>query len=290
MAGANVGAMYRLGEALVLGRDNHAAVQIDSPEVSRRHARVYLTGSGFFVEDLGSRNGTLLNGSPVLTPQPLADGDKLSLGGTVFRFALFDELDDEYQQRIYDSSLRDPLTRAFNRAYLDERLDAEIAYSLRHDTALALLVFDVDHFKKINDTYGHVVGDQVLVQLTQHVLRVIRAEDVLVRYGGEEFVVLSRDIREAEAIQFAERLRSAVERQVFLHELPGGGSVAVPVTISVGVASMPSPDIHQASHLIERADAALYAAKEAGRNRVEKASGTYPSVASGRLARRAEEG
>jgi diguanylate cyclase (GGDEF)-like protein len=288
VAGPNVGAMHRVTDGTVVGREGAAAVQIDSPEVSRRHARIYVAEAGFFVEDLGSRNGTFLNGQPVERPMPLTDGDKLGFGGCVFRFALFDELDEEYQQKMYDSSLRDPLTRAYNRKYFDERLDAELAYSLRHDTPLSLLVFDVDHFKLINDTHGHVVGDQVLVQLVQHVLRVIRAEDVLARYGGEEFVVLSRGIREPEAVAFAERLRVLTERQVFFHELPSGAPVRVPVTISVGVSGMPAEGIHQASHLIERADRALYAAKQSGRNRVQKGSGTFLAAAAERPSHRAK--
>lgn len=264
LQGTGVGAMYRVTDGTVVGRQSDSAVQIESAEVSRRHARVFVVNGTFYVEDLGSRNGTYLNGLVVDRPTPLGDGDKLEVGGNVLRFSLFDQLDEDYQAQIYESSLRDGLTRAFNRKYFDERLDSEVAYSLRHDTALSLLVFDVDRFKSINDSWGHQVGDAVLIQLVQHVLRVIRAEDVLARYGGEEFVVLSRGIKLPEAIAFGERLRSAVERQTFAH-----GSHRVPVTISIGVASMPGPEIHQGSHLFDRADRALYVAKENGRNRVE---------------------
>jgi two-component system cell cycle response regulator len=266
LQGTSVGAMHRVADGTVIGRQGDVAVQIESAEVSRRHARLFVVKGGFFVEDLGSRNGTYLNGMRVDAPTALVDGDKLEVGGNVLRFALFDQIDEEYQSQIYESSLRDGLTRAFNRKYFDERLDSEVAYSLRHDTPLSLLVFDVDHFKSVNDSWGHQVGDAVLVQLVQHVLRVIRAEDVLARYGGEEFVVLSRGIKLPEAVAFGERLRSAIERQAFAH-----GTQRVPVTVSIGVASMPAENIHQASHLFDRADRALYIAKERGRNRVETA-------------------
>ncbi len=262
--GPSVGAMHRISDGAVIGRQSDAAVQLDTAEISRRHARLVVKQDQFFVEDLGSRNGTYLNGARIEKPMALKEGDKLEIGGVVLRFALFDQLDEEYQEQIYESSLRDGLTRAFNRKYLDERLDSECAYSLRHDTPLSLLIFDIDRFKTINDTWGHQVGDAVLIQLVQHVLRVIRAEDVLARYGGEEFVVLSRGIKLAEAIAFGERLRAAVVRQAFVH-----GSERVPVSISIGVASMPEPDVLQASHLFDRADRALYLAKQRGRNRVE---------------------
>jgi len=264
LQGPSVGAMHRITDGAVIGRQGDVAVQLDTAEISRRHARLVVKQGRFFVEDLGSRNGTYLNGERVEQPTALSEGDKLEIGGVVLRFALFDQLDEEYQEQIYESSLRDGLTRSFNRKYLDERLDSECAYSLRHDTPLSLLVFDIDRFKTINDTWGHQVGDAVLVQLVQHVLRVIRAEDVLARYGGEEFVVLSRGIKLPEAVAFGERLRSAVVRQAFVH-----GAERVPVSISIGVASMPAPEVHQASHLFDRADRALYLAKQRGRNRVE---------------------
>jgi diguanylate cyclase (GGDEF)-like protein len=192
---------------------------------------------------------------------------------------------------MFESALRDPLTRAFNRKYLEERLDSEFAYSLRHGTPLTLLLFDVDHFKNINDSLGHLAGDSVLTQLADHVLRVIRAEDVLARYGGEEFAIVSRGIDRDAAQQFAERLRASVERGPFVHSaretqppsdpaslsLRDTGRVTwtdpskatrVPLTISVGAATMPDPEIGQPIQLLARADDALYRAKAAGRNRV----------------------
>lgn len=281
LQGPSVGAMFRLTDGSVVGRQAEVAIHIDSAEVSRKHARFYVVNDAFFVEDLGSRNGTFVNGARIDRPTALDDGDKVEIGGIVLRFALFDQIDEDYQAQIYESSLRDALTRSFNRKYLDERLDSECAYSLRHDTPLSLLVFDVDRFKSINDGHGHQVGDAVLVQLVQLVHRVIRAEDVLARYGGEEFVVLSRGIRLPEAMQFGERLRAAIARQPFVYAPPrppsqkseSGPEMAavtrIPVTISVGVASMPSPEVHQASHLFDRADRGLYVAKDRGRDRVE---------------------
>jgi two-component system, cell cycle response regulator len=265
IAGENVGALFPIAHGAVIGRASHAAVRLLSDEVSRRHARIVETDGRWLVEDLGSRNGTWINGDRANRPAPLTDGDKIELGGgIVLRFALFDELDESYHLLMYESSLRDGLTRAFNRKYFDERLDQEFAYAVRHDSELALLMIDVDHFKTINDTYGHVAGDTVLTQLSAHLLRIIRAEDVFARYGGEEFAVLSRGIHHETGKAFGERVRSAVERYPFTQN-----DERIPVTVSVGVAAIPSPEVGQPSQLVEAADRALYRAKAAGRNRVE---------------------
>jgi two-component system cell cycle response regulator len=264
IAGENVGAMFPVAHGAVIGRGSDATVRLASDEVSRRHARVVERDGRWLVEDLRSRNGTWINGERASQPAVLADGDKIELGGgIVLRFALFDELDESYQLLMYESSLRDSLTRAFNRKYFDERLDQEFAYALRHRSELALLMVDVDHFKSINDTLGHVAGDVVLTQLTAHVHRIIRAEDVFARYGGEEFAILSRGIHHETGKAFGERVRAAVERCTFAqHD-------GISVTVSVGVAAVPGPEIGQPSHLVEAADRALYRAKAAGRNRVE---------------------
>jgi two-component system cell cycle response regulator len=265
IAGENVGAMFPVAHGSVIGRASDVAVRLAADEVSRRHARILEKEERWLVEDLESRNGTWINGERAKGPSPLSDGDKIELGGgIVLRFALYDELDESYQLLMYESSLRDGLTRAFNRKYFDERLDQEFAYAQRHDSELALLMVDVDHFKMINDTHGHVAGDGVLTQLAAHMLRIIRAEDVFARYGGEEFAILSRGIRYETGKAFGERVRTAVERFPFTYN-----EERIKVTVSVGVAAIPSPEIGQPSQLVEAADRALYRAKAAGRNRVE---------------------
>ena len=257
LAGMNVGAVYSVGHGTVLGRASDATVQVESDEVSRRHARIVEGPGGWTLEDMGSRNGTFLNGERVHALQLLTDGDKIELGsGIVLRFALFDDLDEKYHRTMYESSLRDGLTRAFNRKYFDERLEQEFAYSLRHGSALSLLILDLDHFKALNDAHGHPAGDSVLTQLAGHMMRIIRAEDVFARYGGEEFVILSRGIAIEAARAFGERVRSSVERYPFLH-----AQLKLDVTVSVGVAAVPHREILQPAMLVEHADRALYAAK-----------------------------
>jgi diguanylate cyclase (GGDEF)-like protein len=291
LSGEGVGLTYPVVDGAVIGRAHHAAIRIPSDDVSRDHARLLVRGGRTYVEDLGSMNGTLVNGEAITQPTALREGDKIHLGTTVLRFALFDDFDERFQARMYESALRDPLTRAFNRKYLEDRIDSEFAYSLRHDTPLSLLLIDVDHFKSINDSWGHLAGDAALVQLAEHVMRVIRVEDVLARYGGEEFVILSRGIDAEGARQFAERIRSSVERTSFFYERKSSAPVAgsqsdpmpdigrlgladlaspqrIPITVSIGVATMPDPEIGQPLLLVQRADDALYRAKTDGRNLV----------------------
>ena len=257
LAGTNVGAVYPVGHGTVLGRASDATVLVDSDEVSRKHARIIEGSGGWVIEDLESRNGTFLNGERVSAPRTLTDGDKIELGsGIVLRFAFFDELDESYHRTMYESSLRDGLTRAFNRKYFDERLDQEFAYSLRHGSALSLLMIDIDHFKTINDTLGHPADDSVLTQLAGQMLRIIRAEDVFARYNGEEFVILSRGITLEAARAFGERVRAFVEHYPFLHN-----DQKLDVTVSVGAAAVPHPELLQPTMLIEAADKALYKAK-----------------------------
>ncbi|GAB4211064.1 MAG: GGDEF domain-containing protein [Sandaracinaceae bacterium] len=292
VSGEGVGLAYPVVDGAVIGRAHDAAIRIPSDDVSRAHARLLVQGEHTFVEDLGSMNGTLVNGEAIAHRTPLRDGDKLHVGTTVLRFALFDDLDERFQARMYESALRDPLTRAFNRKYLEDRVDSEFAYSIRHDTPLSLLLIDVDHFKSVNDSWGHLAGDAALVQLVEHLLRVIRVEDVLARYGGEEFAILSRGIDADGARQLAERVRASVERTSFLYDRRADASAAmrsqgepmrdtgrlalsdlaapqrIPLTVSIGVATMPDPEIGQPLLLVQRADDALYRAKNDGRNRV----------------------
>jgi len=174
----------------------------------------------------------------------------------------------ELAEKLYDCATRDSLTRALNRGSLLERLDQEIAYCSRHGRQLSVLMLDVDHFKKINDTYGHPVGDAVLRFLAEQLRRHMRLEDVLGRYGGEEFCLLLRQSPGPVARETAERLRCFVE-QSLLHHPVEGEALSLKVTISLGVASFQPGDSGES--LIQRADAALYQAKAAGRNRVEVA-------------------
>jgi diguanylate cyclase (GGDEF)-like protein len=264
LAGSNVGEMFKISaNETILGRGQTVDIQLLDEGVSRKHARIRLDKGDMVVEDLESRNGTFANGLRV-TRHVLRDGDKIQIGSTsILKFTYHDNLDENFQRQMYESALRDGLTKAFNKKYFLDRIESEFRFARRHRVPLSVILFDVDHFKKINDTLGHLAGDQILASMARKVAETIRAEDVFARYGGEEFAVICRAIEVPGAHAFAERLRSAVERT----EFPIAGKV-VPVTISVGVAGLPQVDAMDPTSLVMAADDALLAAKRGGRNRV----------------------
>jgi two-component system cell cycle response regulator len=277
LVGGDVGAVFVLDKATtVLGRDAEAGVSIDDDGVSRRHAQIVLHNGGYEVEDLGSTNGTFVGRERVQGRMRLQDGSRLLLGNTLLRFALQDQIEREASRRIYEMSVRDGLTGVFNRRYFDERLTSEFAFAARHGSALCVLMVDIDHFKRVNDRYGHQAGDMVLRRVAAELRSGIRTEDVIARYGGEEFAILARGIDPEGARLFGERVRMMAERAHIVCE-----DMHVPVTISVGLAhNHAGPTAQKAERLVAEADAALYGAKQAGRNRVVVASssGRYSVV------------
>jgi diguanylate cyclase (GGDEF)-like protein len=264
LAGSAVGEMYKVDqERTVIGRGGKAQIRMIDDGISREHAEIILQGNEILLRDLGSTNGTFCNGVRVDT-KPLADGDKILVGSTtILKFTYHDNLDEVFQRQMYESALRDGLTKAFNKKYFTDRLESEFMFSVRHNAPLALVMFDIDHFKKINDTYGHQAGDAVLTDLSALMMMSLRTEDVFARYGGEEFAVIARGSDLAQAQVIGERLRRAAEGRHF-----GYDGKVIPVTISVGLAGMPDAAIKDASGLVSAADAALYRSKQGGRNRV----------------------
>ena len=265
--GPNVGRVISVREReSIIGRGREAHVLIEDGGASRMHARVIETDDGrYLLEDLGSKNGTFVDGQRVERAE-LSSGARIQLGPNVIvSFAILDAQAEKLTQELYESSVRDPLTRAYNRRYLLDRVASEIAYARRHKTRLALLLLDIDHFKQINDTHGHLAGDDVLRELAYLVQRMIRTEDVFARLGGEEFVVVVRGISHANVGRFAERLRLAVsELQVFSE------GTTLRLTVSVGFAlleELPEDD-RVTEGLLRLSDERLYRVKSGGRNGV----------------------
>ncbi len=265
LSGAGVGQMFRVDpDGTVLGRGSKADVQLDDDGISRRQARIFEDGGRLIIEDLGSANGTLVNGVRLEGSRPLDDGDKIRLGTTtILKFTYTDDLDESFQREMYNSALRDRLTQAFNRSYLLHRLENEFAYAKRHNDPLGVIMLDVDHFKRVNDTHGHLAGDFVLADIAGRIHETLRSEDVLARYGGEEFCVVCRGTALLGTAQLGERLRNIVAATPFEFE-----SKRLDVTISLGVCSFPEHQVVEVNELVAAADAALVQAKRSGRNRV----------------------
>jgi diguanylate cyclase (GGDEF)-like protein len=264
LAGASVGEMYKVeGDKTIIGRGQKAQIRLFDDGISREHAQLVVEGERVILEDMGSTNGTFCNGLKV-DRRELVDGDKILVGSTtILKFTYHDNLDEMFQKQMYESALRDGLTKAFNKKYFTDRLESEFTFATRHTSALALVLFDLDHFKKVNDTYGHQAGDYVLLEISTLLTAALRAEDVFARYGGEEFAVICRGSDENQAPIVGERLRKAVAGHRFVYD-----KTHIPVTISVGIAVLPNPAVKDANGLITLADQALYKSKNGGRNRV----------------------
>jgi two-component system cell cycle response regulator len=269
LTGVEAGLVYWIdADETVLGRGHGCRVRIEDSALSRKHCRIIKKSGDYVIEDLGSTNGTFVDAEPVREGRRLEDGVRIQMGrDTVLKFSIQDELEMRATRRLYESAMNDPLTGVYNRRYLDNHLDAEFAFAARHGTSLSLLLIDADHFKRVNDTFGHAGGDTALRALAGHLKSNVRAEDMIARFGGEEFAVLAREISGEGALAVAERIRRSVEATPV--KLEDGGSIAI--TVSIGVVTMGAKrTFNNADALLEAADEALYRAKEAGRNRSEQ--------------------
>ena len=216
----------------------------------------------YVIRDLGSTNGIYVDGQKI-QQHTLKDGDKILIGRrTVLKFILQDHMEMEFQKQMYQSSVRDPLTGAYNRKHFGERVSSEISFTRRHRIPLTLIMIDLDYFKKVNDTFGHQAGDQVLIAISSTIMDALREEDIFARYGGEEFMVLARGINEIGGMALGERLRCMIEEIRIV--TPDGTSI--PVTISLGIATIPGGAAASSTQLMKLADDNLYKAKKNGRN------------------------
>ncbi|MBI4125167.1 MAG: diguanylate cyclase [Deltaproteobacteria bacterium] len=274
LSGPLVGKLLELkaGET-ILGRSPDAAISVNDSRVSRQHISLTVSKAGTTLTDLGSTNGTFVNGGRVQT-HLLQDGDKVQISSsTIFKFAYQDNLENIFHKELYKMAVIDAVTGVFNKRYFSDRLKEEFAHSKRARVPLALIMMDLDHFKKVNDTHGHLAGDFALAHIAKTVQKMVRASDVFARYGGEEFIILLRNTDEKGASQLAERIRLAVEQSPATFE-----SHTIPVTVSLGVASLGEENYGSPEVFIEAADQYLYQSKQGGRNRV--ISGHYKSASS----------
>ena len=277
-AGANPGRRHALQRTEhTVGRRTDLDLHFDIDSVSRRHARLVKNGDDWWIEDLGSTNGTFVNDESAQR-RKLEDGDIVRFGEAVVKFLAGTNIERAYHEEIYRLSILDGLTGVHNKRFFDEVLEREVARTMRHSGAVTLVLFDIDHFKRVNDTYGHLAGDTILVTLCKRLKPRIRREDVLARIGGEEFACLLPETSTAGALAFAEDLRDLVAREPFTCD-----AANICISISLGVAVFeqkdPAPRADEgatrasssqkdALDFLRRADEKLYEAKNGGRNRV----------------------
>lgn len=261
-------------DAVTIGRAIEADVRLNDSRASRLHARITTEldpktdTTTYRITDLGSTNGTLVNGE-LITDASLNDGDKIIIGDQLFRFDLLDEIDREFQQQIRRLIAHDELTGLLTSKSFFSELRREAARAEAEARPFCVLMMDLDHFKEVNDTYGHLVGSQTLEVMGRVIKEALRAGDVASRFGGEEFAAFLLDANYAQGLVAAERVRVAVAEEQFpvtRMDSPGSQSTHR-ITISIGVAAYPD-DATDPLHLVELADSALYRAKRSGRNRI----------------------
>jgi len=266
LTGQNTGVVIELKNGVSdMGRGSDVDIPLADAGLSRRHARIVASAGVYTIEDLGSTNGTFLNGVQVTDRVAMESGARIQVGETtLLRFALLDMHEQAAAKRMYEMTVRDPLTSLHNRRHLDERFKGEFAFATRHKSALTVFIIDVDHFKKINDTRGHPAGDEVLRAMAVSLQKMVRTEDVVARFGGEEFVVVARGIDQVGTTLFGERLRAGVEAMRVPWE-----SGELRLTASIGVAHYDAQHEYASTdEMLAAADGALYRAKHGGRNQV----------------------
>ncbi len=259
-ANASLGQRHLLNRPLTLGRDEACEVFVDENSVSRYHARIVERNGDYFVADLRSTNGTFVNNARVCVRE-LADGDYLRVGNHIYRFLSSGNIEADYHEEIYRRTITDTLTSIHNKRYLFEFLDRELARCARHHRPLSLVIFDIDHFKAINDAHGHLTGDAVLRSLASRLQNEIRRDELFARFGGEEFAVVLPETDAEGASKLAERLRNLVAREPFEHN-----GRSIDLTISLGLTSTCGDEMFSATDFVARADEKLYQAKNQGRN------------------------
>lgn len=242
------------------GRDNDIVLPSDC--VSRRHARLEQRAGNLFVVDLASTNGTFINDDVhAVRERQLQRGDRLKVGDTIFKYLSGSDIELQYHEIIHRMTVTDGLTDLANRKQLDSLLEEELPRARRHGRDLALLMIDIDHFKSVNDTHGHLTGDSVLRGLAAILQRRLRPSDRLGRYGGEEFCAILPETPLHNAAKIAEDLRALVEAHAFVAE-----DKDIRVTISVGAGVLQQGMV--VADLYRTADEMLYKAKRSGRNKV----------------------
>ena len=259
--GGTLGRRYELGARdLGVGRDPENDICVDLTTVSRRHARLYEKEGGTWVEDLGSTNGTLVNDTVIDGPLKLGNGDQIRIGGSILKYIEGGNVEALYHEEIYRLMITDGLTGAATRRAFLEFLERELLRAKRHGRPLSLVMVDIDNFREVNETHGHLAGDHVLRGVAAVVRGEVRGDELFARYGGDEFAVVLPETILEDAARFCERIRAKVEKQTFAWQ-----EQVLPVTLSIGGAATETDDDQAA--LLSRVDARLYEAKRTGRNR-----------------------
>ncbi len=260
LTGSDMGKLCSIEREICVGRSPIADLYLNGGGISRLHCRICIEDGQYMLEDLDSRNGTYIEGNRIDSHR-LQNGDRIWLGTTVLKFVLCDPVEEAFTVQMTHWAFRDSLTGAYSKRYLLDRIDEEVLQARQSHSPLSLLVLDLDHFKQINDRYGHLAGDYVLIRFAEQISQRLQENHLFIRYGGEEFVIMAPGSDRLQAIELADRLRAATEAMTLLFD-----DQSIAVTVSVGLATLPDDQVETPMDLIALADRALYQAKSRGRN------------------------
>jgi diguanylate cyclase (GGDEF)-like protein len=254
---------------MLIGRDSNCSLVLPDDSISRRHATIEPHEGGHLISDLGSTNGTYVNEQRLFSARRLQAGDRVRFGNQIFKYLSADRIEAQYHEVVFKLMTTDGLTSVYNKRYLLETLERERHQARRAGTPLSVLMLDLDRFKSVNDRFGHLAGDAVLVEFARRAKSVLRSGDLLARYGGEEFTMVLTRATLGDAMQIAERVRLLVEATPVLFE-----DQIIPITVSIGVCCDDGSSIDETADLLRLADEQLYEAKVSGRNRVHSSKRT----------------
>ena len=260
--------MLPLGEKpFLIGREDYCSLKIAEDSVSRSHAEIRLDeeSGGHLLIDLCSTNGTFLDGERLGDKHhALQAGDTIRIGTHVYKYLTSDHIEAQYHEAAYSMMTTDSLTNVWNKRYFLDMINREFRRSVRTKLPLTLLMLDMDHFKKVNDQHGHLIGDEVLREFALRLSNQLRQEDLLARYGGEEFTITLIGTNREQASVVARRCLKSISTSPFRTT---AGEISC--TVSIGGATFHGqPPETGTDKLIQAADASLYQAKESGRNRI----------------------
>jgi len=266
ISGPMIGEYFTLSSnSYSIGRDANCQITIKDPKISRKHCQINFLQSDskkdIVINDLNSRNGILLNNTKVKKSAKLNSGDKLKIGSNTFGFYLKFPEEVELENYLFKLATRDSTTGLVTKAFFNSSLEFEFKRSQRYKRPMTFVIMDIDHFKNINDSYGHQMGDHVLAELGKLILRELRFEDTGIRYGGEEFAMILPETAEKDAFVLIERIRKKLEKITFKCQ-----EEIFRVTASFGISEL-KEYITTTKHLIKTADKAMYHAKNTGRNK-----------------------
>lgn len=259
--GARLGQICELDkELMIVGRSPDCDFWIEDTSISRRHFKLHLEDNEVSLEDLGSTNGTYVNGKRI-KKTVLHDGDKIQISrDSIMELTYLDQTRMLSEKKRYEMGVMDPVTNIYNKRYFLGRIQEEFSFSKRNQRDLSLVMLDLDHFKVLNDSYGHLAGDVVLQKVAAQVTQMIRPEDIFARYGGEEFVIIMRDAKSQNAKRLCERIREGIEKLVIPYE-----DQEIKVTVSMGFSTL-TEKTKDYLELVTEADKHLYRSKRGGRN------------------------